>query len=243
MPPRAAPRLRRVLLQEKLRENPFLTDEELAQVFDVSVQTIRLDRMALGIPELRQRTREVAQRTLGSVRALSSAEIVGDLVDIRLGQSAVSVLETGTEMAFCRTGIVRGHFIFAQAESLALALVDAPVALTGLANVKFKRSVRVGEKLLAHAQVLRRKGRSLVVQVVTRSRGEQVFRAKFVVFPLPPQEGTPAPVDGYQTTPGDETARGDRTARGDGTTRVDETARGDGSEGGGQTAGGGQTGE
>jgi len=179
------PRHRRLLLQEKLRENPFLTDEELARALSVSVQTIRLDRMALGIPELRQRTREVAQRTLGAVKALSSQEIVGDLVDIELGQSGVSILETGPEMAFCRTGIVRGHFIFAQAESLALALVDAPVALTGLANVKFKRPVGVGEKLLAHAQVLRRKGKSLVVQVVTRSRGEQVFRAKFVVFPLP----------------------------------------------------------
>lgn len=183
----AGPRHRRLLLQEKLRENPFLTDEELARALAVSVQTIRLDRMALGIPELRQRTREVAQRTLGTVRALASQEIVGDLVDIGLGQSGVSILETGPEMAFCRTGIVRGHFIFAQAESLALALVDAPVALTGLANLKFKRPVGVGEKLLAHAQVLRGKGKSLVVQVVTRSRGEQVFRAKFVVFPLSPE--------------------------------------------------------
>lgn len=186
-------------MQEKLQEDPFLTDEELARAFAVSVQTIRLDRLALGIPELRQRTREVAQRTLGTVKALSSREIVGDLVDIRLGESAVSVLETGPEMAFCRTGIVRGHFIFAQAESLALALVDAPVALTGLANVKFKRSVRVGEKLLAHARVLRSKGRSMVVQVVTRSRGEQVFRAKLVVFPLPlPDEQAPLSAQGAE---------------------------------------------
>ncbi|HHY95143.1 MAG TPA: fatty acid biosynthesis transcriptional regulator, partial [Firmicutes bacterium] len=135
-------------------------------------------------PELRERTREVAQRVLGMVRSLSSSEIVGDLVDIRLGESGVSVLETGPEMAFLRTGIVRGQFIFAQAESLALALVDAPVALTGLANIKFKRPVRVGEKLLARAEVIRSREKRLVVQVVTRSRGEQVFRGKFVVFSL-----------------------------------------------------------
>ena len=179
---REARRRRQSLLEEKLRENPFLTDEELARALDVSVQTIRLDRLALGIPELRQRTREVAQRTLARVRSLGSREMVGDLVDIRLGEAAVSVLETTEDMAFARTGIVRGEFIFAQAESLALALVDAPVALTGLCNLKFRRPVMVGEKLLARAEVLRRKERRLVVLVVTRSRGEQVFRGKLVVF-------------------------------------------------------------
>ena len=37
-------------LQEKLNITPFLTDEELATHFNVSVPTIRLDRLELGIP-------------------------------------------------------------------------------------------------------------------------------------------------------------------------------------------------
>lgn len=41
-------------LQEQLRQNPFMTDEQLADAFEVSVQTIRLDRLLLGIPELRE---------------------------------------------------------------------------------------------------------------------------------------------------------------------------------------------
>ena len=44
-------------LQEKLNITPFLTDEELATHFNVSVPTIRLDRLELGIPELRERIR------------------------------------------------------------------------------------------------------------------------------------------------------------------------------------------
>ena len=40
-------------LKKLLRDNPFSTDEQLAKMLDVSVQTIRLDRVALGIPELR----------------------------------------------------------------------------------------------------------------------------------------------------------------------------------------------
>ena len=37
-------------LQQLLARNPFLTDEHLAETFQVSIQTIRLDRLALGIP-------------------------------------------------------------------------------------------------------------------------------------------------------------------------------------------------
>ena len=46
--------IRHKALQEKLNEQPYLTDGELAERFGVSVPTIRLDRLALGIPELRE---------------------------------------------------------------------------------------------------------------------------------------------------------------------------------------------
>ena len=45
-------------LKELLRElemDPLQTDEALAQRFGVSVQTIRLDRLELGLPEMRER--------------------------------------------------------------------------------------------------------------------------------------------------------------------------------------------
>lgn len=173
---------RLALLKEKINENPFLTDEELARAFGVSVQTIRLDRMALGIPELRQRTRAMAERAYGVVRSLGTREIVGEIVDIELNKRGVSILETTEGMALERTGIVRGHHIFAQADSLAIAIIDADVVLTGLANSKFKRPVRVGERLIAKAEVVRKiRGSNYVVQVTTRVGDEQVFRGKFVV--------------------------------------------------------------
>lgn len=172
-------------LERQLQENPFLTDEELAALFQVSVQTIRLDRMTLGIPEVRERTREMAQRSYEAVKSIASREIVGDLVDLDLGRSAISILNTTDEMVFEKTQIVRSHFLFAQADSLALAVIDADVAVTGLVNVKYKRIVEAGERLVAKAEVMRRKGRDkFVVLVVTRVRDETVFRAKFVVFVL-----------------------------------------------------------
>lgn len=37
-----------------------------------------------------------------------------------------------------------GAIMFAQANSLALAVMDAPAAVTGVANIKFKAPVREG---------------------------------------------------------------------------------------------------
>lgn len=177
---------RQAHLRERLKENPFLSDEELARLFGVSVQTIRLDRLALGIPELRERTKSVAERTYGIVKSLGSKEIVGELIDITLGSRGISILETTSDMVFERTRVVRGQYIFAQADSLAIALIDADVVLTGLANVKFKRPVFLGEKLVAKGEVIRRKGDHSVVLVETFVGTEKVFRGKFVVFAVDP---------------------------------------------------------
>jgi DeoR/GlpR family transcriptional regulator of sugar metabolism len=52
---------RQKLLSDRVKSDPFLTDEELSRVFLVSVPTIRLDRLELGIPELRERLYAVAK--------------------------------------------------------------------------------------------------------------------------------------------------------------------------------------
>lgn len=169
-------------LSEMIGENPFLTDEELARAFGVSIYTVRLDRLALGIPELRERLKLVAERAYAQVKSLTSREIVGELVDIVLGQSGISILETTPDMVFEKSKVVRGHHIFAQADSLAVAIIDADIVLTGLANIKFRRPVYVGEKLIAKAEVVRKKRTNYVVLVTTRVGQETVFRGKFVVF-------------------------------------------------------------
>ncbi len=177
---------RQTQLRDKIRENPFLSDEELANMFEVSIQTIRLDRLAMAIPELRERTKSVAARTYGIVKSMGSKEIVGELIDITLGERGISILETTDDMVFERSQVVRGQFIFAQAESLAIALIDADVVLTGLANVKFKRPVTVGEKLVSKGEVIRRRGAHYVVLVETKSGLDKVFRGKFSVFVVDP---------------------------------------------------------
>ena len=178
-------RERQRLLKDLIQTDPLQTDEDLAKTLGVSVPTVRLDRTQLGIPELRTRSEGLARRAQ-AVRALGRNELVGDLVDLDLGHTACSVLDTDRSMGFPRTGILRGHYLFAQADSLALAVVDGDVVLTGLVNVKFKQPVQAGEKVVASAQIVRRMGARWVVQVVSTVRDMPVFRAKFLVVALYP---------------------------------------------------------
>jgi len=171
-------------LQERLKSDPFLTDEELMETFNVSIQTIRLDRLELGIPELRERIKNVAELSYSKVRAIGGTEIVGELVDINLGKNGISILETDSDMAFKKTNIIRGHNIFAQAESLAIAVIDADVALTGISNIKYKTPVKAGSKLIAKAEVVRKRGNKYFVHVFTYAEQEQVFRGKFLLVSM-----------------------------------------------------------
>ena len=68
---------RQELLMQTVQEKPFLTDEELAKALEVSVQTIRLDRLELGIPELRGRIRRMAETAQNKVKSIASGEVVG----------------------------------------------------------------------------------------------------------------------------------------------------------------------
>ncbi|MDD2430820.1 MAG: transcription factor FapR [Firmicutes bacterium] len=175
---------RQSLLLEKIKEDPFLTDEVLATEFKVSIQTIRLDRLELGIPEVRQRTKNLAKKAYSQVKSLKSREIIGELLDLNLGKDGISMLEATEEMALSNTGIVRGHYIFAQANSLAVSLVDSKIALTGLANIKYHRPVNVGERLIAKAKVQEIKKNRYLIDVETKVEDEKVFTGEFHAFAL-----------------------------------------------------------
>jgi acyl-coenzyme A thioesterase PaaI-like protein len=171
-------------LTENLAEDPFITDEELSETFNVSIQTVRLDRLELGIPELRERIRSVASENQNKLRSIGAQEIIGEIVDLELGVSGISILQTTEEMVFEKTQIVRGHYIFAQAESLAIAVIDAKVALTGVANIKYKAPIFAGDKLVAKAQVVRTRGNKYFVWVIIKVRQQEAFRGKFILVSI-----------------------------------------------------------
>ncbi|MHB9094873.1 MAG: transcription factor FapR [Eubacteriales bacterium] len=181
-------RLKKV--ESHISENPFITDEELAKVFKVSVQTIRLDRLELGIPELRERTKIYAEKSYSQVKSLAGPEIIGDLLDLELEKTGLSLLGITEDMVFQKNRIARGHILFAQANSLAVAVVDSEVALTGTARVSFQRPVRLGERIVAKAVINSKTGNKYNISVTSRSDQELVFQGEFRVFAVDHKEVT-----------------------------------------------------
>lgn len=176
---------RQQLLKVTIGDNPFITDEELAERFSVSVQTIRLDRLELSIPELRERIKHVASRQMETeVRSLPLEEVIGEVIDLELDESAISIFDVKEEHVFKRNQIARGHHLFAQANSLAVALINDELALTADASIHFHRQVRVGERVVAKAKVKgteEENGRT-IVEVNSFVGQEWVFSGRFKMY-------------------------------------------------------------
>lgn len=172
-----------------IKSNPFLTDKDLAQILGVSVQTIRLDRSELKIPELRERLEHAARGDSDAVKSLSHGELVGELIDVQVGKQGSSLLTITKDMVFKKNLIARGHHLFAQANSLAVALIDATIALTGNAKVTFKQQVRFGESVLAKANIISGYDNRYKVSVVSTVKDQVVFEGIFTVFVIEEEVG------------------------------------------------------
>ncbi|OXS52634.1 fatty acid biosynthesis transcriptional regulator [Cohnella sp. CIP 111063] len=177
-------RQRHQQLSKLLEENPFLTDRELTRLLKVSIQTIRLDRLELAIPELRERLKLMAERSYDSVRSLPLHEVIGDILDLQLDKSGISLFEISEEHVFSRSGIARGHHVFAQANSLAVAVINDEIALTASADIRFIRPARLGEKCIAKAFVRSSGGQKgkAKVEVFTYVGDEMVFQGNFIIY-------------------------------------------------------------
>lgn len=168
-------------LANLLYTNPFTTDDELAKKFDVSVQTIRLDRTELGIPELRERTKQVAEQVYQKVRSMTGGELVGELLKFERGKQASSIMEVMPEMVVNKSRVCRSDYLFSQANTLAVAIVDADIVLTGSARIRYRRPVYLNEKIVAYAFLARKKINKYLIKVTAKVGAEEVFVGKFIV--------------------------------------------------------------
>ena len=178
-------KVRQQLLVQKIEENPFITDEQLAKDFSVSVQTIRLDRMELNIPELRERIKDVASKNYeNEIKSLPIHEVVGEIIDIELDERAISIFDVKQEHVFERNGIARGHHLFAQANSLAVAVINDALALTVRSDITFVKPVKAGDRVVTKAVVTGKdieKNRTYI-KVISTVDGETVFTGQFDMY-------------------------------------------------------------
>ena len=167
---------------EFLKVNPLATDKTLSEKFKVSINTIRLDRARLGIKEFKERLKAKAKSTTSDVTSINSHEILGDVVEFVSGVRATSVLKTKSYMAFENSGVVKGQYIYALAETLAISLIPMKVALVGVANIKYFSKIMEGDTVRAFAEVKRKidKGYSVWVRILDEKE-EIKFKGKFLL--------------------------------------------------------------
>lgn len=158
-------------LSSIVERNPFVKDNELAELLNVSVATIRIDRGELGIGEYRERIKNMAKNVSGKVPF--------DIVDMKLYHDGVSVIETDDVVTYEGTNIIKGQAMFGIAENLALDIINAKEALIKVANMKYIEEVQKGEKLIAKFEVIRIKNKEYIVWVKIRSNQTEVYRCKF----------------------------------------------------------------
>lgn len=106
---------RREAITDVIRQNPCLTDEDLAKRFSVSAATIRLDRQMLGIPQMRKRIEKaVSEHPSGFHEELQ-------ILDMEKGKKGLALFHT-TEKMTDRSGMVSADRLYAAAADFAQSL-------------------------------------------------------------------------------------------------------------------------
>ncbi len=173
-------KLRQDKLLKLLDQNPLVTDEELARVLKSSVSTIRLDRAVLAVPELRERMRRMAQKATSRLRSLKEEEVVGDLLELEPNRWALSALQTRKDMSFRHSETLCDHYVYAQASSIAVAVVEADFVVIDSMRGQYRERPKVGDVLLARAKVGVHKDDKYIVSVRTRVGEREVFVGRFI---------------------------------------------------------------
>ena len=167
---------------EYLKENPLATDEILANEFNVSVNTIRLDRSRLGIKEFKERLKSKAEESMKKVTSISESQFVGDMINFIPGESAKSRLETNANMTFEGMNVVRGEYIYSFAETIAISLIPTKAALVGVANIKYVEPIGANTVIYAIAEVKRKTESGYIVWVrIVDDENNLKFKGKFIL--------------------------------------------------------------
>ncbi len=164
-----------------ISSNPMITDNELATSLNVSVSTIRLDRALMGVPELRERIKTMAEAAASKLQSLNPSEVIGELLELEPDKWALSVLRTAKDMAFRFTDIVSDNYIYAQAGSIAVAAINAAKVIIDSMRGEYKGHARVGDILIARAKVGVNHDGKKIVSVRTRVGDKEIFVGRFII--------------------------------------------------------------
>lgn len=115
---------------------------------------------------------------------LTSKSLVGEPIKIGKGYAEVK-LKTDEEMIVDEYKLVHGGFTFGLADYAAMLAVNEPTVVLGKAEVRFTRPVKLGDEMIAKAEVQEDLGKKKIVFVeVFNQKGEKVFEGTFYCYVL-----------------------------------------------------------
>ena len=164
-----------------IASSPMITDNELAERLNVSVGTVRLDRALMGVPELRERLKTLAQSAANKLQSLRPSEVIGELLELEPDKWALSILRTAKDMAFRFTDIVSDNYIYAQAGTIAVAAINAAKVIIGSMRGEYKAHAHVGDVLIARAKVGVNHDGKKIVSVHTKVGDKEIFVGRFII--------------------------------------------------------------
>ncbi len=110
-------------------------------------------------------------------------ELCGNPVRVGENHSVVELATIG-RMAVDESGLVHGGFIFGLADYAAMIAVNHPNVVLGASNIKFLKPVKIGETVVAEANVAPSEGKKREVGVTVKRNGDSVFEGEFICFVL-----------------------------------------------------------
>lgn len=109
--------------------------------------------------------------------------LCGAIVELLDGRAVVQ-LPTTASMAVDARGLVHGGFVFGLVDYAAMLAVNDPNVVLGAADCRFLAPVRVGDLVLADAEVTDTRGRKRVVGVRARVGDRVVLEGSLTAFVL-----------------------------------------------------------
>jgi len=108
-------------------------------------------------------------------------KLSGEPIELKEGYSKVK-LQTNSDMVTDSSGLIHGGFTFSLADYAAMLAINHPNVVLGAASSRFLLPVIEGDVLIAEAQLVRKEGKKLIVDVSVKRKEQDIFTGEFICF-------------------------------------------------------------
>lgn len=113
-----------------------------------------------------------------------SERLVGKPIEILDDEKAIVELDTTEEMVVDDFGLIHGGFTIGLADYAAMLAVNDPFVVLGEVNVRLLAPVKIGEKLLAVAEIIKKDGKKREINTEVLVENKIVLKGKMICFKM-----------------------------------------------------------